>query len=207
MDPTPKYEPSRKGVFWLDLKSCGETGDSLLRKSFVMHQANPAAKMTFLIDTPLSPGLGVHVPRGPHTSKHSSWLPALVDCVPCRFRSWLRAKTAGTYPISAGIHEEAARRQASKPMCGALYTNAKSYRRRRSSGPHSRRRRRRRILALVIVVDSSRVLTLVVVVVVVDVVVVGSRPSRDSTCVRYLHRPLSLGRPRPSRRSQRPNQF
>jgi hypothetical protein len=54
-------------------------GLSAIRKSFVMHQANPAETMTCLIDTPLSPGLGVHVPRGPHTSKHSSWLPALVD--------------------------------------------------------------------------------------------------------------------------------
>ena len=37
-------------------------GLSAIRKSFVRHQANPAATMTFLIDTPLSPGLGVHVP-------------------------------------------------------------------------------------------------------------------------------------------------
>ena len=154
MDPTPKYEPSRKGVFWLDLKSCGETGDSLLRKSFVMHQANPAAKMTFLIDTPLSPGLGVHVPRGPHTSKHSSWLPALVDCVPCVFALGSERKRQAH---TQSALESMKRRPAGRPpsLCAGLYTPTPSR----------------------IVVVGRQVLTLVV------VVVVGSSLSSSSSTV------------------------
>ena len=79
-----------------------------LRTSFV----------TFLIDTPLSPGLGVHGPRGPHTSSHSLWLPALDDCVPCVFA--LGSEGKGQAHTQSALESIKRRRVYRRPSWGRL---------------------------------------------------------------------------------------